>query len=109
MYEFHVPSFKAAIDAGIKSVMVNSGEVNGEPVHSSARLLTQLLRDELKFKGVVVTDWEDIIRLSRNHRTAENERVATYQAIMAGIDMAMTPYNTDFGDHMRALVKDGKD
>ena len=108
MYEYHVPSFKAAIDAGIKSVMVNSGEVNGEPVHSSARLLTQLLRDELKFKGVVVTDWEDIIRLSRNHRTAENERVATYQAIMAGIDMAMTPYNTDFGDHMRALVKEGK-
>ncbi len=108
MYEFHVPSFKAAIEAGIKSVMVNSGEVNGEPVHSSSRLLTQLLRDELKFKGVVVTDWEDIIRLYRNHRTAENEKDATYQAIIAGIDMAMTPYTTEFGDHMRALVKEGK-
>lgn len=108
MYEFHVPSFKSAIDAGIKTVMINSGEVNGEPVHSSYRLLTQLLRDELKFKGVAVTDWEDIIRLYRNHRTAENEREATYQAITAGIDMAMTPYNTDFGDHMRALVKEGK-
>ncbi|HPW61686.1 MAG TPA: glycoside hydrolase family 3 N-terminal domain-containing protein [Cyclobacteriaceae bacterium] len=108
MYEYHVPSFKAAIDAGIMSVMVNSGEVNGEPVHASYRLLTQLLRDELKFKGVVVTDWEDIIRLYRNHRTAVDEKDATHQAIMAGVDMAMTPYTTAFGDHMRALVKEGK-
>lgn len=108
MYEYHVPSFKAAIDAGIMSVMVNSGEVNGEPVHASYRLLTQLLRDELKFKGVVVTDWEDIIRLYRNHRTAVDEKDATYQAIMAGVDMAMTPYTTAFGDHMRTLVKEGK-
>ena len=108
LYEFHVPSFKAAIDAGIMTVMVNSGEVNAEPVHSSYRLLTQLLRDELKFKGVAVTDWEDIIRLYRNHRTAIDEKDATYQAIMAGIDMAMTPYTTYFGDHMLALVKEGK-
>lgn len=108
MYELHVPSFKAAIDAGIKTVMVNSGEVNGEPVHSSYRLLTQLLRDELKFKGVVVTDWEDIIRLYRNHRTAIDEKDATRQAILAGVDVAMTPYTTTFGDHMQALVKEGK-
>ncbi len=108
MYEYHVPSFKAAIDAGIMTVMLNSGEVNAEPVHSSYRLVTQLLRDELKFKGVVVTDWEDIIRLYRNHRTAIDEKDATYQAIMAGVDMAMTPYTTDFGDHMLALVKEGK-
>ena len=108
LYEFHVPSFKAAIDAGIKSVMINSGELNGEPVHSSWRIVTQLLRDELGFKGVAVTDWEDIIRIYRNHRTAENEREATYQAIMAGIDMAMTPYNTDFADHLAALVREGR-
>ena len=108
LYEYHVPSFKAAIDAGIMTVMLNSGELNGEPVHSSYRIVTQLLRDELKFKGVVVTDWEDIIRLYRNHRTAVDEKDATYQAIMAGVDVAMTPYTTDFGDHMRALVKEGK-
>jgi beta-glucosidase len=108
MYEFHVPAFQAAVDAGIRSFMINSGEVNGEPVHSSYRLLTTLLRDEMKFKGVVVTDWEDIIRLWRNHRTALDERDATYQAISAGIDVAMTPYTTDFGDHLLALVKEGK-
>ncbi|MFN8334540.1 MAG: glycoside hydrolase family 3 N-terminal domain-containing protein [Cyclobacteriaceae bacterium] len=108
LYEMHVPAFKAAIDAGIESVMINSGEINGEPVHASARILTQLLRDELKFRGVAVTDWEDIIRLYRNHRVAANERDATRMAIEAGIDMAMTPYTTDFCEHLVALVKEGK-
>jgi beta-glucosidase len=108
LYEFHVPSFRAAIEAGIKTVMINSGELNGEPVHGSYRILTTLLRDELKFKGVAVTDWEDIIRLWRNHHVAENEKDATYKAIMAGIDVAMTPYTTAFCDHLKALVKEGK-
>jgi beta-glucosidase len=108
LYEFHVPSFKAAIEAGIKTVMINSGDLNGEPVHGSYRILTTLLRDELKFKGVTVTDWEDIIRLWRNHHVAENEKEATYKAIMAGVDVAMTPYTTAFCDHLKALVKEGK-
>ncbi len=108
LYEFHLPSFKAAIDAGIKTVMINSGDLNGEPVHSSYWALTEILRDQLKFKGVAVTDWEDIIRLYRNHRVATDEKDATYKAIMAGVDMAMTPYTTDFCDHLNALVKEGK-
>ena len=108
LYEFHVPSFKAVIDAGIKTVMINSGDLNGEPVHASSRILSQLLREELKFKGVVVTDWEDIIRLYRNHKVAKDEKDATYKAIIAGIDMAMTPYTTDFCDHLLALVKEGQ-
>jgi beta-glucosidase len=108
LYEFYVPSFKAVIDAGIKTIMINSGDVNGEAVHSSSRILTQLLRNELKFKGVAVTDWEDIIRLYRNHKVAANEKDATYIAIMAGVDMAMTPYNTDFCNHLKALVDENK-
>jgi beta-glucosidase len=108
LYEIFVPPFRAAINAGIKTVMINSGEINGEPVHSSYRLLTQLLRDELKFKGVAVTDWEDIIRLYKNHKTATDEKDATYQAINAGVDMAMTPYTTTFCDLLKDLVKEGK-
>jgi beta-glucosidase len=108
LYEFYVPSFKAAIDAGIKTVMINSGDVNGEAVHASSRLLTQLLRQELKFKGVAVTDWEDIIRLYRNHKVAKDEKDATYRAITAGIDMAMTPYTTDFCRYLKELVNEGK-
>ncbi len=108
LYEYHVPAFRAAIEAGIKSVMINSGDLNGEPVHASSRVLTQLLRDELKFKGVAVTDWEDIIRLYRNHKVATDEKDATYQAITAGVDMAMTPYDTHFCDLLKELVKEGK-
>jgi beta-glucosidase len=108
LYEFHIPSFQAAIDAGIKSVMINSGELNGEAVHGSYKILTTLLRDKLKFKGVAVTDWEDIIRLYRNHRVAENEKDATMKAILAGVDVAMTPYSTSFCDHLASLVKEGK-
>ncbi|MGC4022586.1 MAG: glycoside hydrolase family 3 N-terminal domain-containing protein [Cyclobacteriaceae bacterium] len=108
LYEFHVPSFRSAINAGVKTVMLNSGEVNGEPVHASYRLVTRLLRDELNFKGVVVTDWEDIIRLYRNHKIAADEKEATLKAIQAGIDVSMTPYTTNFCDHLKALVKEGK-
>lgn len=108
LYEMHLPPFRAAIEAGIESVMINSGEINGEPVHSSHGLLTELLRHELKFKGVVVSDWEDIIRLYRNHKVAANEREATLLAINAGIDMAMTPYTTNFCEHMLTLVREGK-
>jgi len=108
MYEFYVPPFQAAVDAGIKTFMINSGDVNGEAVHASYRILTELLRTEMKFKGVVVTDWEDIIRLYRNHKVAADEKDATFRAIQSGIDMAMTPYNTDFCNHLKALVKENK-
>lgn len=108
LYEIHLPSFRAAMDAGIKTVMINSGEINGEPVHASHWILTEILRNQLKFKGVAVTDWEDIIRLYRNHRVAANEKDATYKAIMAGVDVAMTPYTTDFCDLLLELVKEGK-
>jgi len=108
MYEFYIPSFQAAVDAGIKTFMINSGDVNGEAVHASYRILTELLRSEMKFKGVVVTDWEDIIRIYRNHKVAADEKDATYRAITAGIDVAMTPYNTDFCKHLKALVQENK-
>lgn len=108
LYEFHLPSFKAAIDAGIKTVMINSGEINGEPVHASYWVLTEILRQQLKFKGVAVTDWEDIIRLYRNHNVAENEKEATYKAIVAGVDVAMTPYTTTFCDLLLELVNEGR-
>jgi beta-glucosidase len=108
LYEFHLPSFRAAINAGIKTVMINSGEINGEPVHASYWALTEILREQLKFKGVAVTDWEDIIRLYRNHHVAENEKEATYKAIAAGVDVAMTPYTTKFCDLLLELVKEGR-
>ncbi|RYY19259.1 MAG: glycoside hydrolase family 3 protein, partial [Cytophagaceae bacterium] len=108
LQEFFRPSFQAAIDAGIKSVMVNSGEINGEPVHSSRRILTDLLRTQMGFKGVAVTDWQDILRLVTVQKTEPNEKEATFRCLDAGIDMAMTPYNTNFCRLVKELVQEGR-
>jgi beta-glucosidase len=106
--EFFLPSFQAAVDAGVKTFMINSGEVNGIPVHANYEILTKLLRKEMGFQGLVVTDWEDIKRLHNAHRVAETEKEAVYMAIMAGIDMSMVPYKTDFCDYLLELVKEGR-
>jgi beta-glucosidase len=106
--EYFLPSFKAAIDAGIRTVMVNSGDVNGIPVHASRELLTDLLRAELGFRGVVVSDWEDIVRLNTIHHVAPTRRDAVRMAINAGIDMSMVPYNTSFVDDVMSLVHAGE-
>ncbi|TGE21324.1 beta-glucosidase [Hymenobacter aquaticus] len=108
LQEFFRPSFQAAMDAGLKTIMINSGLINGEPVHSSKAILTDLLRRQMGFKGVAVTDWEDIIRLVRIQKTAPNEKEATFQAIDAGVDMAMTPYTTNFCRYVKELVQEGR-
>ena len=105
IHEFHRPSFQAAIDAGMKTMMLNSGEVNGIPVHASKELLTDLLRDEMGFEGVIVTDWADIGKLYNFHKTARDYDEATLQAIEAGIDMSMTPNSLDFNESLLKLVK----
>jgi beta-glucosidase len=61
--EYHVTPFKAAIDAGVLRIMINSGHVNGLPVHANRWLITDLLKGELGFDGSVISDWEDIERL----------------------------------------------
>lgn len=107
LYEFHVPAFRSVIDAGIKTVMLNSGEINGVPVHSSERLVTTLLRDELGFEGVVVTDWDDIGKLFEFHYVAETYREAVLMAVNAGIDISMTPLHLGFTYDLISLVEEG--
>ena len=103
--ELFVPSFRAAINAGIATVMVNSSDINGIPVHADPKLLTDLLRKELGFKGVVDSDWEDIIRLYRIHGIAKTNKEAVREAVKAGIDMSMVPKEWLFTDDLLALVK----
>jgi len=106
--EWHRPAFQMAVDAGVKAVMVNSGEINGVPVHASRELLTDLLRGQMGFQGVVVTDWDDIRKLVDFHHTAEDYKEATYQCVMAGIDMSMTPLTLDFNTALTELVNEGR-
>ena len=107
--EYHLPAFKAAVDAGAHTVMVNSGIINGIPVHANKNLLTGLLKNELNFKGIVVTDWADIENLNRRDRIAKDDKEAVMMAINAGIDMSMVPYKYEvFYNSLVELVNEGK-
>jgi beta-glucosidase len=106
--ETYLPPFAKAIDAGAKTIMINSAEWNGEPVHSSKFLLHTLLREELNFKGVTVTDWEDIKNLTTRHKVASDYKEAVALAINAGIDLAMVPLDTEYTHHLIQNVKEGK-
>ncbi len=106
--EIFLPPFRSAFEAGVKTLMVNSGELNGIPVHASYEILTELARNELGFDGVMVTDWEDILKLQNIHRVARTEKEAVAQAIGAGIDMSMVPYRFTFQDKLIELVKEGR-
>jgi len=107
--EYHLPAFKAAIDAGAKTIMINSGIINGIPVHCNYALLTKLLREELGFKGLVVTDWGDIENLHTRDHVASSDKEAVKMAINAGIDISMIAYNYEsFCKYLVQLVNEGE-
>lgn len=109
LMEYHVPAFKAAIDAGVHTVMINSGIINGEPVHASYDLLTKLLRNDLGFDGMIVTDWEDINKLYSRDRMVPNIKEAIKVSINAGVDMSMIPYDyKEFCTLLTELVNEGQ-
>jgi len=105
--QYFLPTFAGAVHAGARTVMVNSADINGVPGHVNHRILTEILRNELGFKGFVVSDWADIKKLVTDWRVAANEKDATKMAIMAGIDMSMVPLDYSFADILIGLVKEG--
>lgn len=105
MREYYLPQFREAVKAGSSTIMINSGEINGVPVHADKYLLGDVLRKELGFQGVIVTDWEDIIRLHTRHKVAATPRQAVAMAINAGIDMSMVPSDFSFYDLLLEAVK----
>ncbi len=106
--EYYLVPFEKAIQNGALTVMVNSGEINGTPVHIDHHILTDILKTELKFEGFAVTDWEDIIFLTKRHRVAATYKDAIAMAINAGIDMSMVPLEVDFTKSLVELINEGK-
>ncbi len=105
--EYVLPTFAASVKAGARTVMINSGEINGIPTHVDRYILTDILRGELGFEGLAVSDWEDIKKLVRIWRVAADEKEATRMSVMAGVDMSMVPADYSFSDSLIALVKEG--
>ena len=107
--EYHIEPFKKAIDAGAKTIMINSGLINGLPVHADYNLMINVLRNELGFEGVILTDWEDIRKLHDRDKVADSQKEAVKMAINAGIDMSMVPYEYEnFINNLKDLVSEGE-
>jgi beta-glucosidase len=102
-----LPAYKAAVDAGALTLMVNSGSVNGIPAHASHYLLTDLLREQWGFKGVVVSDWNDVQSLQTAYHLSDSYAGAAAIAVNAGVDMAMLPPGS-VDDYVSGLISDVK-
>ncbi len=85
--EVHLPVYKKAIENGVKSVMVSFSSWNGVKNHENKYLITDLLKGELEFKGIVFSDWEAVHQVSGD--TLYDKVVKT---VNAGVDMLMEPY-----------------
>ena len=105
--KYFVP-YLEALRAGALTIMVNSASINGTPVHCNPVLLTQWLKDETGWDGMVVTDWADINNLYKREKVAADVKEAVKLAINAGIDMSMVPYGYDFCDSLKSLVEEGE-
>lgn len=98
-----LPAYKAAVDAGVQSIMVSFSSWNGEKMHGSKYWITDVLKGELGFKGFVVSDWGGIDQVGMTY----DEGLVT--SINAGIDMVMVPYDYfSFIRGMQAAVEKGK-
>jgi len=106
--EYYLPQFREAVKAGSSTIMINSGEINGVPVHADKYLLTDVLRKELGFQGLIVSDWEDVKRIHDRHNIAATPRQAVVMAVNAGIDMSMVPSDFSFYDLLLEAVKKGE-
>lgn len=106
--EKYFEPFRAQIAAGSLSIMVNSSSINGEPVHASYKYLTQWLKKDMDWDGMIVTDWADINNLYQREKVAKDKKDAIRLAINAGIDMTMDPYSVDFCVLLKELVEEGK-
>jgi len=86
--EIYLPPFKAAVDAGVKSVMTSFNEIAGVPSTANKKLVSTILRKEFGFQGMVVSDWTSINELIP-HGIAGNRVEAGTLALNAGVDMDM--------------------
>ena len=86
--DVYLPPFRAAVDAGVGTLMSAFLDLNGVPASGNRRLLTDVLRGEWGFQGFVVSDWDSVKELI-HHGTAEDEADAAVQGLRAGVDMDM--------------------
>lgn len=102
--EMHLPAYQAALEEGCEMVMAAFNTVDGIPATGNKKLMRQLLRDELKFDGVLISDWGAVKELIP-HGVATNEAEAALKSIEAGIDIEMM--TTCYVDHLKSMTTNG--
>ena len=108
LYDICLAPFQAAIrDAGLASIMNAYPELDGEVVAASRRILTDILRGELGFDGVVVSDYEAVLMLHTFHNAAPTKSNAAHMALEAGIDVEL-PTIACYGDALKSALKVGE-
>ena len=100
--------FKACVEAGALTIMVNSGSINGKPVHADRELLTQWLKHPKCQCQQRSRQDKDINNLYTREHVAANKKEAIEMAINAGIDMAMEPYDLNYCTLLKELVQEKK-
>ncbi|MGB1777987.1 MAG: glycoside hydrolase family 3 N-terminal domain-containing protein, partial [Longimicrobiales bacterium] len=101
----HLRPFKAALDAGVCSLMTSFSDLDGLPASANEFLLDQVLRREWDFDGFVVSDWDSISQL-QIHGLTQNDRESAFEAAQAGVDMEMA--STTYAHHLPQLVTEGR-
>lgn len=101
----YLPSFHAAVDAGAATLMTAFSDLNGVPCTANAHLLRNVLRDEWRFHGFVVSDWESV-REMIPHGYVADEKAAAAAAVRAGVNMEMA--SQTYHEHLASLVQEGE-
>ena len=101
----YLPPFKAALDAGVATFMSSFSDLNGVPCAGNEFLMKQVLREEWKFEGFVVSDWDAIKELTV-HGFSADDREAVREAVSAGVDMEMA--SSLYAEHLPTLIVDSK-
>lgn len=101
----HLRPFKAAVDAGVATLMASFSDLNGIPATGNAFLMRQVLREEWGFEGFVVSDWASIEQLSVHGLTA-GDRDSAMAAVSAGVNMEMA--TGTYLNHLPELVREGR-
>jgi len=102
--EYYLPPFHAAVEAGTATLMSAFNSLNGVPASANPFTLTEVLRKEWRFKGLVVSDWASIGELVP-HGVAIDDSAAAREGFLAGVDMDMA--SSVYHDHLAELVRAG--
>jgi beta-glucosidase len=100
---YHYPPFQVAVAENVSTMMLNSVEFNGMPVHIDKTLVTDLLKNSWNFNGFVVSDYQSLLQLTLKYNIP-TYREAIRLAILAGLDMYMVPLDFSFVDILHELV-----